>query len=288
MRRFSWTPYWFIAPYMAIFLLFWGWPIIQSFLLSFQNTRVNPWTYQLGVNWGRILDDPAFWDATWNTFLILAIQVPIMLALATFLAVALNSRHLKAKGLFRFAFFAPVVVGEVAYSAIFRLVFNNDFGAVNRFLGNFGVEPIQWLIDPDWAMVMLMIVVTWRWMGYNAIILLAGLQSIPGDLYEAARIDGVSPWRQFTRITVPLLRPVLLFTFVLSIIGTLQIFTEPFLITGGGATRPTVSTLGVYIYQQGFRSFNFGYAASIAYTVAVTAAILSLLQMRLFGKESAA
>jgi lactose/L-arabinose transport system permease protein len=127
-----------------------------------------------------------------------------------------------------------------------------------------------------------MIALTWRWAGYNAIILLSGLQSIPRTLYEAARIDGASAWQQFWRITLPLLRPVLLFTFVLSTIGTLQLFTEPWLITNtgpGGATE----TLVTYLYKQGFRNFNFGYASAIAYTVAIIAAAFSILQIRLVG-----
>nr|WP_243455092.1 sugar ABC transporter permease [Meiothermus sp. CFH 77666] len=260
--------------------MFWAWPILESLLLSFQNTRVSPPVWNLSVNWGRILGDAAFWDALRNTVLILVIQVPLMLALATVLAVALNSQLLRARGFFRFAFFAPVVVGAVAYSAVFRLLFNQN-GAVNAALGT----QLNWIFDPVGAMAVIIITLTWRWTGYNAIIILAGLQSIPKDIYEAAEIDGASPWQQFWRITVPSLRPVLLFCLVLSIIGTLQLFTEPWLITNGGPGTAT-TTLGVYLYRQGFQNINFGYASTIAYAITLLALVFSIIQLRLFGRES--
>ncbi len=278
MRR-SATPYLFLLPYLAIFALFWAWPILESLLLSFQNTRVSPPVWNPSINWGRILGDAAFWDALRNTVLILVIQVPLMLALATALAVGLNSQLLRARGFFRFAFFAPVVVGAVAYSAVFRLLFNQN-GAVNAALG----LELNWIFDPTGAMAVIITTLTWRWTGYNAIIILAGLQSIPKDLYEAAEIDGASPWQQFWRITVPSLRPVLLFCLVLSIIGTLQLFTEPWLITNGGPGTAT-TTLGVYLYRQGFQNINFGYASTIAYAITLLALVFSIIQLRLFGRD---
>lgn len=285
MRQRNLIPYTFLLPYLAVFALFWAWPILSSLLTSFQNTRVVPNTWDFSANWGRLVQDPFFWEALRNTLFILLVQVPLMLALAVALAVALNSQLLKLKGFYRFAFFAPVVVGAVAYSAVFRLLFNTQSGAVNNLLASFSLPPIDWLYNPTAAMAVIVITITWRWTGYNAIIILAGLQSIPKELYEAANIDGASPWQQFWSITLPSIRPVLLFCLVLSIIGTLQLFTEPFLITNGGPGNAT-TTLGVYLYQQGFRSFNFGYASAIAYSVALLAAVFSLLQMRLFGRDS--
>jgi lactose/L-arabinose transport system permease protein len=284
MRRSVAVPYLFLAPYLAVFVVFWIWPVIQSILLSFQNTRVNPFRFQPLVNWGRLVNDITFIAALKNTFLILLVQVPLMLALATFLALALNSPLLKARGIFRFAFFAPVVVGEVAYSAIFRLMFNGKFGAVNGALGRLGLPTPDWLNQPWTAMTVIILAVTWRWTGYNAIIILAGLQNIPLDLYEAAAVDGVPRWRQHLSLTLPLLRPVILFALVLSIIGTMQLFAEPYLITNGGPGSST-ETLGTYLYRQGFTSMNFGYAASVAYAVAVLAAAFSATQIILFGRR---
>lgn len=281
-RRGRLAPYLFLAPFFAFFAIFWVYPIGYSFVLSFLNTRRRPWTLDWDFNWGRLIQDEFFWNALGNTMTILVVQVPIMLALATLLAVAFQSDLLRAKGFFRFAFFAPLVLGAVPYSAVFRLIFNDQFGVLNYGLAFLGLPTVSWLFENTPAMVTIMIAMTWRWTGYNAVILLSGLQSIPLTLYEAAKIDGAGPFAQFFRITIPLLRPVLLFCFVLSTIGTLQLFTEPWLITTTGPGNAT-ETLVTYLYKQGFRSFNFGYASAIAYTVAIIAAAFSILQIRLVG-----
>jgi lactose/L-arabinose transport system permease protein len=279
MRQRNLTAYGFLAPYLLIFAVFWIWPIINSFLISFQATRTVPWRFNPGFNWGRLIGDPAFYNALGNTLFILVIQVPVMIALATVMAVMLNSPLLKARGIFRFAFFAPVVVGEVAYSAIFRLMFNPEFGIINKIIAMGGLPYVQWATNPDAAMALLIIAVTWRWAGYNAIIILAGLQSIPDDVYEAATIDRVSKVRQFFYITLPLLKPILVFCVVLSIIGTMQLFTEPFLITNRGGPGGATETLGILLYRQGFVTLNFGYASAIAYTMAALAIAISLVQL---------
>lgn len=276
--------YGFLAPYLLIFAIFWIWPIISSFWMSFQNTRINPWAFNPGMNWGRLFADPAFYNALKNTMIILVIQVPVMITLATVIAVLLNSPLLKARGIFRFAFFAPVVVGEVAYAAVFRLMFNLDFGIINKLLNTVGIPSISWFAEAPFAMALLIIAVTWRWAGYNAIIILSGLQSIPEDVYEAATLDRVSKFRQFIYITLPLLRPVILFCVVLSIIGSMQLFTEPFLITNRGGPGGGTETLGLFLYRQGFASLNFGYASAIAYTMAGLAIAISLLNLWL-GRE---
>jgi len=195
--------------------------------------------------------------------------------------VFLNSPLLKAKGLFRFAFFAPVVVGEVAYSAVFRLMFNYDFGVINKLIAGVGLPVVDWYSNPTAAMALIIMAVTWRWAGYNAIIILAGLQSIPEDVYEAATLDRVSKVRQFFYITLPLLKPVIAFCLVLSIIGTMQLFAEPFLITNRGGPGQATETLGLFLYRQGFGSGNFGYASAVAYAIAALAVVISLIQLRL-------
>lgn len=280
MRLHNRTAYGFLAPYLLVFLVFWIWPIINSFVISFQNTRVNPWTFSTG-NWTRIAGDPAFMNALKNTLIILFIQVPVMIALALLLAMLLNSPMLRMKWLFRFAFFAPVVVGEVAYSAIFRLMFNTDYGIVNKTISAVGLPALSWFDDRNAALGLIIIAITWRWAGYNAIILLAGLQSIPEDVYEAATLDRVSRIRQFLFITVPLLKPVLLFCMVLSVIGTMTLFTEPYLITNRGGPGGGTETLGVFLYRQGFTSTNFGYASAVAYTMAVIAVMISAASLYL-------
>lgn len=278
------TAYAFLAPFLLIFLAFWVYPILNSFWLSFLNTRVTPWAFAPQSTWGRLLSDPAFFNALRNTLLILLIQVPAMIILATVMATLLNSPSLKAKWFFRFAFFAPVVVGEVAYSAVFRLMFNYDFGIVNKLLGAVGIDAVSWFSNPNAALALLIFAITWRWAGYNAIIIMSGLQSIPEDVYEAATLDRVSKTKQFFHLTLPLLKPVILLCLVLSIIGTMQLFAEPFLITNRGGPGGATETLGIYLYRQGFMVLNFGYASAIAYTIAVIAAAVSLLNMWL-GKD---
>lgn len=279
MRQRTLTAYGFLAPYLLIFAAFWFWPILYSFYLSFLSTRRQPWTFNPGMTWGRLAQDPAFYNALWNTLKILAIQVPVMLTLATLLAVLLNSKLLRARGLIRFAFFAPVVIGEAAYAAVFRLMFNDEFGIVNKTLEALGLEFVSWFSNPTAAMSVIVIAVTWRWVGYNAIILLSGLQSIPQDVYEAATLDRVSPRQQFLYITLPLLKPIIIFCLVLSVIGSMQLFAEPYLITNLGGPGGATETLGLYLYKQAFLNLNFGYASAIAYTIAALAATISILNL---------
>lgn len=282
MLRSRYTPYAFLSPYLIIFSVFWLVPILYSFAMSFMNTRSRHWQFDLLVNWGRLFEDELLLQSLKNTFLIILLQVPVMLVLAVFAAVLLNSKTLKFKGLHRFAIFAPVVVAEAAYAVIFRLLFNDNFGFVNGMLAGINVDPIAWTNSSSGAVALIAIGLTWRWTGYNCIIILAGLQNIPKDLYEASELEGASPWQQFTQITLPLLKPAILLCLVLSTFGTLQLFTEPTLLTEGGPGGST-TTVAMYMYSQGFKSFNFGYGSAIAYLIVFLGLALSLLQFKIFG-----
>ncbi len=286
MRSRTTVAYGFLTPYLLVFAAFWIWPIVYSFYLSFLATRALPWTFNPAATWGRLAVDPAFHNALVNTLVILVIQVPVMIALATLLAVMLNSHLLRARGLMRFAFFAPVVVGEVAYAAVFRLMFGAECGIVNKLRAGAGLPEVDWFANPTAAMALIIMAVTWRWVGYNAIIILSGLQSIPEDVYEAATLDRVSPVRQFFFVTLPLLKPIILFCVVLSVIGTMQLFAEPFLITNRGGPGGATETLGLFLYRQGFTVLNFGYASAVAYTITALAVLISLLNLGL-GRERA-
>ena len=214
-----------------------------------------------------------------NTIVFFVIQVPIMLTLAALMAVALNDPTLKFRGLFRTAIFLPCVTSLVAYSALFKSMFA-DAGLVNNVLLSLHLisDPIYWIRDPFWAKVLIIAAITWRWTGYNMIFYLAALQNIDRSIYEAARIDGVPGWAQFLYITVPMLKPVILFTSVTSTIGTLQLFDEVVNITEGGPADATL-TLSLYIYNLTFRFMpNFGYAATVSYVIVVAVAVLSLIQ----------
>ena len=249
----------------AIFTLY---PVINSLVLSTMSGKGVVYEYVGLGNIKRLFSDLVFRTALKNTFIYFIFQVPIMLTLALIIASVLNDKKLKFKGLFRTAIFLPCVTSLVAYSILFKSMFGAD-GIVNSTLLaiNLIAEPISWLRDPLWSKVTVILAITWRWTGYNMIFYLAGLQNINPNIYEAAEIDGASKVRQFFTITVPLLKPIILFTSIMSTIGTLQLFDEVVNLTGGGASTPSLNatiTLSQYIYDLSFKFVpNFGYAATV-------------------------
>ncbi|MBV6695793.1 carbohydrate ABC transporter permease [Kitasatospora aureofaciens] len=277
-------PYLLLAPALITFGVFKAYPIIDSLLLSF-TTGAGAATHNAGLaNYRRLLDDPLFWTALRNTAEILVVQVPLMLGLALLMAVGINSVLVRWRAVWRLGVFMPAVTGLVATGVIFAFLLNTDNGAINWLLNAIGLPTVDWLGQPFWARMAVVLVLTWHYTGYNAVIYLAGLQSIPKELYEAAMVDGAGPIRRFTAITVPALRPVLLFTVVLSTIGTLQLFDEPYVLTGGGPDNATL-TVSMYLYQNGFRYFDFGYASAIAYALTLLVSVLGAVQMRLMGER---
>ncbi|HLQ98288.1 MAG TPA: sugar ABC transporter permease [Candidatus Dormibacteraeota bacterium] len=274
------APYVFVFPAVFFFLLFTAYPIVKSFILSFQKTEGGTNSFAGLENYIRLFQDSLFYQSLANTLIILVIQVPIMIFLALVLANLMNSTLLKMKGFFRVSFFTPAVTSLVSASVIFLLLLNPDYGIINFLLSYLGIDPVGWLNTSFWAKVSIVMVMIWRWTGYNMIILLAGLQNISGDLYEAARIDGAGVIRQFFSITIPQLRPVILFTTITSTIGTLQLFDEPYNLTGGGPVNST-TTITMYLYENAFQYFDFEYASAIAYVVVVIIAIISFVQFKL-------
>ncbi|WP_128894885.1 carbohydrate ABC transporter permease [Longirhabdus pacifica] len=281
MKNKAYVPYFFIAPAVILFSVFMLYPILYSFVMSFQTSVGGIMEFNGIENYKRLFSDEIFLKALKNTFILLIIQVPIMIFLALVLANLLNSSILKFKGLFRVTFFLPAVTSLVAYSIIFSIMLMND-GVINQVLMSLGFGAIPWLSDPFWAKASLVLAITWRWCGYNMIIFLAALQNIPDQLYEAADIDGASRFRQFFSITIPQLKPVILFSAVLSTIGTLQLFDEPYTLTEGGPSDETL-TIGMYLYQTGFRYFDFGYASTIAYVIVILVAIMTYFQFKIAG-----
>lgn len=283
MNRSKIAPYLFLLPAVTLFLLFTVYPIISSFILSFSTLDNGSYVFVGLSNYLRLFSDTVFHKALLNTFIIFIIQVPIMLFLALILANALNSQFLKLKGFFRVGFFLPAVTSLVAYSILFSIMLL-DTGIINQALSYLGIQPINWLGNSFWAKVSLILAMTWRWTGYNMVIYLAALQNIPHELYEAASLDGAGKAKQFFHITIPQLKPVILFTAIISTISTLQLFDEPYNLTNGGPADATM-TLGLYIYNNGFRYFDFGYASAIAYAVVILVAILSFFQFKVTGDE---
>ena len=214
------------------------------------------------------------------TFIIMIIQVPIQTLLCVVLANFLNIAKLKLKGIFRMLSFTPVLIDAVSYSIVFGLFFSNSPSSLaNTILSLFGLEAVEW-VNAIWpARILIVLALTWRWTGYNSIIILGGLQNISRDLYEAAEIDGAGPVKQFFSITIPSIKPVILFSVVLSVTGTLQLFTESNLITNGGPVNSTL-TIVQYLYNIGFKAFNYGVASAGAYVLAIMIGILTFIQMR--------
>ncbi|RJX75281.1 sugar ABC transporter permease [Vibrio sinensis] len=272
----------FVAVAVSLIAIMTVYPILKSLWLSFHSGRGVVMEFVGLGNIVRLFYDPVFKKALFNTLGFLVIQVPIMILLSLAISSCLNSPKLKYKQLFRLAIFLPCVTSLVAYSILFKSMFELD-GVINSFLLLINIidKPIPWLADPFWAKVTIIIAITWRWTGYNMIFYLSAMQNIDKSIYEAARIDGVSPIKQFFFITVPLLKPVILFTTVTSTIGTLQLFDEVMNITNGGPANSTL-TLSLYIYNLSFKFMpNFGYAATVSYVIVVFAAVLALFQFKI-------
>ena len=271
----------FVIPAVALVGLFMIYPILSSLWMSLHSGRGVLVEFVGFGNVIRLFHDPVFIKALSNTFIFLIIQVPVMIFLSLMLSSCLNSPNLKYRSLFRLAIFLPCVTSLVAYSILFKSMFSYD-GIVNSFLMWIGIvsDPIPWMSDPFWAKVTIIIAITWRWTGYNMIFFLSAMQNIDKSIYEAARIEGVSSIKQFFFITVPLLKPVILFTTVMSTIGTLQLFDEVVNITAGGPSNETL-TLSMYIYNLSFKFVpNFGYAATVSYVIVFFAAILAVIQFK--------
>lgn len=253
----------FIIPSLVLIVSFVFYPMVQAFLASFQTGIANNTEFGGLANYKRMLTDTTFQKALFNTVLFLIVQVPIMILLALAISSMLNNKKLKCRGLFRTATFLPCVTSLVAYSIIFKSLFAND-GFINGMLMNLHMiaEPINWLTNPTFARILIIIAITWRWTGYNMIFYLSGLQSIDDSIYEAAAIDGATGFQKFRYMTLPLLKPIILFTTINSTIGTLQLFDETMNITQGGPANTTI-TISQYIYNLLFKyQPNFGYAAA--------------------------
>ncbi|MCJ8013576.1 sugar ABC transporter permease [Paenibacillus sp. KQZ6P-2] len=282
------TAWSFIIIAVSIIVLFYFYPMIDALLLSFKSGMGANLQFVGLDNYKRLFTDSTFITAVSNTFFYLIIQVPVMIILALFISVLLNDSNLKGRGFFRTAIFLPCVTSLVAYSIIFKYLFAAD-GLVNMLLMKLHLiaDPIQWLTDPFWAKITIIIAITWRWTGYNMIFYLSALQNIDKSIYEAAKIDGANAPRQFFNITIPMLKPIILFTSITSTIGTLQLFDEVMNITKGGPGNATLS-ISQYIYNLSFKyNADFGYAATVSYSIVFMIVILAIIQFKVAGDKDA-
>ncbi len=274
----GWT---FLLPASIMIAIMSFYPMIRAFIMSLKTGQGTNMSFVGFTNYIRMFQDKIFLRSIGNTFLYLAIQVPIMLVLAILLAQLLNNKNLKLKGLFRTCVFLPCATSLVSYALIFRFLFAQD-GFVNHVLTGLHLinSNINWLGNAGTAKFVIIVALIWRWTGYNMVFYLAGLQNIEYSVYEAAMIDGASGWRTFWSITVPLLRPVIIMTFIMSINGTLQLFDESVNLTNGGPANATI-TMSHYVYNTCFvRSPNFGYACAMAFLIFVIVAILAAINMK--------
>lgn len=268
------APYFFLMPVFLLFMVFMVYHILHSVVLSTFHFENGIYTFVGLQNYVTMTKDPIFWKSLGNTFIYLAIQVPVMVILSLALAVLVEQDFLKFRATYRMGVFLPSITALVAYAMVFKLLLNTDYGIVNHLLGFVGIQPVDWLNTIWGARISIIAGITWRWTGYNTIIMIAGIKGIPNELYESADIDGASFFKKFTRITVPMVKPIILFVSITSTIGTLQLFDESFILTGGGPNNATI-TIGHYLYNNGFVFFKFGHAAALSYALVLIIAVLS-------------
>jgi multiple sugar transport system permease protein len=276
----------FVAPALAAIALFLFVPVFASLLLSFTDFDIYAVADLrrlrfVGVaNYQTLLTEPLFWQALRNTLYYVAVGGPLSVAASLAAALLVNARLARFRPLFRTALFLPVVTTLVAIAVVWRYLYHPRVGLFNHLLAAFGVAPIDWLGDPAWAMPSIIIMSIWKNFGFNMVIFVAGLQAIPGRLYEAASLDGAGPWRQFRYVTIPMLAPTALFVAVMTMIGGFQLFAEPYVMTQGGPSNRTLSVV-LLMFQEGFRFWNMGYAAAIAFVLFAILLAGTVLQWKL-------
>ena len=288
-RRSSLIPppaYLFLLPAFALIVVFFALPVAAALLLSLTDFDI----YAVGNlenarfvgfrNYARLLRDPVFWSALKNTFYFALVGGPLTIAAALGAALLVNAKAVRFKSFFRTVYFAPFVTTLVEVAIVWRYLYHPRYGFLNYALGAVGLGPIDWLGDPRWAMPAIILMAVWKNFGYNMLILLAGLQAIPEELYEAARIDGAPVWRQFRHVTLPMLGPTMLFVAVITMIGYFQLFAEPYVMTAGGPLRATTSVV-LLMYEEGFRWWRMGYAAALAFVLFLVILAATVVQFRL-------
>jgi len=284
--RWRYLPYYLaIAPFFVVFAVFWCYPLLYSLFLSFHRwDGIGPMHFVGLANFRFLVTDQAFWLSILNTLVIWVMSVIPMTILALLIALGLNST-IRFTGFYRIAYFVPNVTSVVAMSLVFSSIFSEQFGILNWVLGAVGVDPVPWLTNPWGIRTAISVLIIWRWVGYNAIIFLAGLQAIPDEVHEAARVDGASPVQTFFRVTLPLLRPVLLFSVLMSAIGGMQIFAESQVLVGNrGGPGQAGLTMVLYFYDQAFYYNDFGYGAAISWGIFLVVVLFAIINWRLIQR----
>jgi ABC-type sugar transport system permease subunit len=273
--------YLFISPFFILFAVFGLYPLLFSLALSFTNwDGMTPWQWVGLANFRQMAEDDILWRALWNTLVIGLLYVPPMMVLAFLFALLMNAQWLRLRAFYRAALFLPCVTPMVVIAIVFSLIFSPERGVLNWVLGLVHLGPVPWLLSEDWSKPSIAILTVWRWTGYNMVLMLAGLQAISPEYYEAAIVDGASGWQRVKAITLPLMRPTFLFCGLLSLLGTIYMFDEVFVLTGGGPGTSSTN-FGLYLFNVSFGDFKFGYASCMAYVVAAVVFMVTLLGTRL-------
>lgn len=287
-QRAGW---WFVLPALALITGFYFLPVAGSLLLSLTDFDIyaiaspdNARFVGFG-NYIALLHNPVFWTAVRNTFYFALVGGPLTVVVSLAAALLVNARLVRFKGFFRTIYFVPFVTTLVAVAIVWRYLYHPQYGLLNYVLGWVGIGPIDWLGNPRWAMPAIILMAVWKNFGYHMLIFIAGLQTIPSELYEAAELDGAGPLQRFRHVTLPQLAPTFLFVGVITMIGYFQLFSEPYVMTGGGPLRATTS-LVLLMYEEGFRWWRLGVAAAVAFVLFVIILAWTLVQFRL-QKEQA-
>lgn len=277
------VPYIFVSPFFILFTLFFLFPSIAALILSvFRWNGISELQFIGLANFERLYGDRVFWQALQNTAVYTAANVFIVIPLALIIAVLLNAKTLRLAPIWRAMYFAPVVTSTVATALVFQILLNKDSGLLNIPVIALGFEPINWLGDRFFVKIAIIFMLIWRNTGLVMIYFIAGLQGMPAELYEAAEIDGASKVQQFFRITIPLLRPIILYVSIIVTLNSMQIFDEINILTGGGPANASVSIVQ-YLYSRGFERLRLGFASSVGTVLFSIVFVISFIQLRFFG-----
>jgi multiple sugar transport system permease protein len=284
-KRSSILPYLLVSPYLVFVSVFVMFPVLFCFFLTFHKWNIISAMHFIGMdNYSRLIHDRLFWKAIGNTLKFLLLHIPLQLTISLLLAQLLNQK-IKAISFFRASFFMPVIVSGVVVTILWQQLFGYDSGMINRSLSVVGLPKTGWLVNPDVAIYSLAVMATWKNLGLYVILFLVGLQTVPPQYYEAAKLEGASRWQQFYHITLPMINPTIFLVVVLSTIGGFSLFIEPYIMTGGGPLNQTLSAV-LYIYKQAFQYYNMGYSATLGFFYAIMIMTVVILQKKFIEKET--
>ncbi|MEP7129400.1 MAG: sugar ABC transporter permease [Chitinophagales bacterium] len=288
-KQFSFTrkkllPYLLVSPYILNVIVFVFFPVFFCFFLTFNKWNIIGPMHFIGIdNYVRLFNDRLFWKAIGNTLKFLLLHIPLQLVVSLFLAYLLNQR-IKAIAFFRASFFMPVIVSGVVITILWQQLLGYDSGLINRLITAIGLPKVGWLVNPDVAIYSIAIMATWKNVGLYVILFLVGLQTVPPQYYEAAKLEGANRWQQFYHITLPMINPTIFMVVILSTIGGFSLFIEPYVMTGGGPMNQTLSAV-LYIYKQAFQFYNMGYSSTLGFFYAIMIMTVVVLQKKYIERE---